>query len=89
MTVETPGAALEAADSDKVLLPLPGAEMLVGAKLAKTPLGAPLTEKVIAELNDVPFVVVKVIGMALPGATLTFVALGAKVNVGRTVRLIV
>jgi len=44
-----------------VLLPLPGAAMLVGARLAVTPLGSPLTDRAMAELNPLPLVVVKVI----------------------------
>jgi hypothetical protein len=56
--VETPGAAVEPAASVKTLLPLPGAAMLVGAKLAVTPLGAPLTDRVMAELNPDPLAVV-------------------------------
>ena len=85
--VEVPAAAVEAADSVKMLLPLPGAAMLVGAKLAVTPIGDPLTDNVIAELNPVPFAVVKVIGNDPPGATVALVALGVSVKVPRTVRL--
>jgi hypothetical protein len=87
--VEVPGAAVEAADSVKVLVPLPGAAKLVGAKVAVTPLGTPLIDNVMAELNPVPLVVVKVIGIDPPGATLGVVALAVSVKLAKTVRLIV
>ena len=85
--VEVPAAAVEAADSVKMLLPLPGAAMLVGAKLAVTPIGDPLTDNVIAELNPGPFAVVKVIVPDPPGAILALVAFGDSVKLGKTVRL--
>jgi hypothetical protein len=88
--VEVPAAAVEPAASVKVLRPLPGAAMLVGAKLAVTPLGAPLTDSVITELNPFAKAVVKVMGVEPPGATLALVTLGVKVKLGvNTVRLIV
>jgi len=73
--VETPGAAVGATDSVKVLLPLPGAGMLVLVKLAVTPLGSPLTDKYTIELKPVPAVVVIVMGTEPPGATLAPAAL--------------
>jgi len=45
-----------------VLLPLPGAGMLVWLKLAVTPLGSPLTDKYTIELNPDPAAVVRVMG---------------------------
>jgi hypothetical protein len=82
--VETPAAVPEAADSFKVLLPLPGAAMLEGAKLAVTPCGSPLTDNATAELNPFSTAVVKAIGIELPGATLALVALGVSVKLGVT-----
>jgi hypothetical protein len=88
--VETPGAVPEAAASVKVLVPLPGDAMLVREKLAVTPLGSPLTDNATAELNPVPAVVVNVMGVEAPGATLALEALDASVKVGgNTVRLMV
>ena len=69
-------------------MPLPGDAMLADAKLAVTPCGSPLTERVMADLNPVPPAVVRVTGVELPGATLTLVALDVRVNVvANTVRL--
>lgn len=70
---------MEATDSVKVLLPLPGAGMLVFVKLAVTPLGSPLIDKYTIELKPVPAVVVTVVGTAPPSATLALVALGTSV----------
>jgi hypothetical protein len=42
---ETPAVAAELTASVKVLFPLPGAAMLVGLRLAVTPLGSPLMER--------------------------------------------
>jgi hypothetical protein len=85
--IETPAAAVELAESVRTLLPLPGAGILVGAKLAVTPLGAPLTDKMMAELNPDPLAAVRVIVPDPPGATLALVALGVSVKMARTVRL--
>ena len=85
--LEVPVAAVEAADTVNVLVPLPGAAMLVGARLAVTPAGAPLTDNAIAELNPVPFAVVNVIGTEPPGATLAALAPAVRVNVPATVTL--
>jgi len=78
---------VEPAASDRVLLPLPGAAIVAGAKLAETPVGAPLTDIVMVELKPVPLVVVKIIGIDPPGAMLALVAVGVSVKVARTVRL--
>ena len=42
--VTEPEAAVEVDESVKVLLPLPGAAIVPGAKLAVTPVGKPLTD---------------------------------------------
>ena len=43
--LETPAVAVELTESVKVLFPLPGAAMLVGLRVAVTPLGSPLMDK--------------------------------------------
>ena len=40
-----------AADNFRVLLPVPGAAMSVGVKLAVIPFGTPLTDSAMADLN--------------------------------------
>ena len=40
-----PAAAAELADRVKLLVPLPGAAMLVGERVAVTPEGSPLMER--------------------------------------------
>jgi len=67
-----------------VLLPFPGAAMLVGAKRAVTPESIPLADRATAELK--PFVVaaVSVIDVEPPRATLALVALGVSVKLGTT-----
>jgi hypothetical protein len=88
--VETPAVAVEPTDSVKVLLPLPGAAMLVRVKFAVTLFGSPLTDKATAELNPVPAVVVNVMGTEPPGATLALVALDVSVKLGvATARMII
>ncbi len=81
-------AVVEAAASLSVLLPLPGAARLEGAKVAVIPTGAPLTDSAIAELNPFTRAVVKVICAEPPRATVALVVLGDSVNPGvNTVRL--
>jgi hypothetical protein len=87
MRVDTLAPTLEPAEIVKVLLPLPGAVMLVGAKFAVTPLGRPDTDRAMAELNPFPTVVVKVICAELPVATLAFEGLADNVKVAKTVKL--
>jgi hypothetical protein len=87
--VEMPANVVEAAVSVKVSLPLPGAAMLGGAKLAETPAGSPVTDSDIKDLNPVPATVVKVTAIEPPGPTLALVALDDNVKLPRTVRLIV
>ena len=87
VTVETPTTAVLPADNVNVLWPLPGVAMLVGTKLGATPLGSPLTDNAMAELNPVPPAVVTVIGIDPPRETPALLALSERVNVPRTVRL--
>lgn len=82
--------AEEDADKVRVVVPPPGAEMLVGAKLAVTPLDSPLTEKATEALKPFTRAVVKVMCPEAPRATLMLVAAGVSVKLGvRTVRLMV
>lgn len=82
--------APEGTDSVSVLVPLPGAAMVAGAKLEVVPLGTPLTDKAIAELKPFVPVVVMGIGAEPPGTMLNAVALRARLKLGgRIVRLIV
>ena len=87
--VEVPAAAVEAATSVKVLLPAPGEAMLVGAKVAVTPAGTPVTDRATAELNPFTRAVVKVMGIDPPGVRLALVALDDSVKLagGRTARV--
>jgi hypothetical protein len=56
--------------------------MLVGERVAVTPLGTPLTERYTIELNPVPAVVVKVTGAEPPRATLALAELAVRVRLG-------
>jgi hypothetical protein len=91
VNVEVATAAAEVAVNFNVQLPLPGAAMLLGAKLAETPFCSPLTERPIAALNPFAPAVVKVIEADPPRARLAPVAPGdnVKLGTGDTVRLIV
>lgn len=80
--VEVWAAAVEAAVSFSVLVPAPGDAMLVGAKVAVTPLGSPLMEKATAELKPFTRAVVKLMEADPPGATLALVALSVSVKLG-------
>jgi predicted cation transporter len=86
--VEVPAAAVEPAARVNLLLPLPGAAMLVGVKVAVTPAGTPLMYSATAELNPDAAVVVNVMGVDAPGATVALVALDARVKLAgdKTVR---
>jgi hypothetical protein len=64
--VAGPVAALEVADSFKVVLPLPGAGRLAGAKVAVTPEGCPWTANVTAELKPPNIAVVRLTDTVLP-----------------------
>ena len=80
-----------ATDNVKVLLPLPGAAMLVGAKVAVSPFGSPLTHNAMAELNPFRPVVVRVILVDPPAEMLALAALEdrEKLGGGVTVKLMV
>ena len=80
VSVEAPAAAVEAAESDNVAMPAPGAAMLRGAKLPETPAGRPLTENDIAELNPFTLVVVNVAEVEPPAARLALGAPGVSVK---------
>ncbi len=82
--VEIPAPVPEATLKVSLLVPLPGEAMLVGAKLAVTPFGSPLTDNVTADLNPFTTAVDSVIAAEPPGATLAFVALGVSVKVDAT-----
>jgi hypothetical protein len=82
-----PSALVEEEASVKVLVPRPGAAMLVGEKLAVTPLGTPLIDNATAELNPVPPAAVTVIGTDPPRATLALVTLNDSVKAPERVRL--
>jgi hypothetical protein len=73
-----------AAASVKVLLPLPGAAMLGGTKLAVTPLGSPLTDNATADWNPFSPAVDSLIGVVLPDTTVALAALGVNVKLGAT-----
>ena len=87
VTVEAPTTAVEPAVKVNVLCPEPGAAMLAGAKVDVTPLGSPLIDSAMAELNPVPPAVVTVMAVDAVRATLAVVALNESVKVPETVRL--
>lgn len=72
-----------------MLVPLPGTEMLAGAKLAVTPLGAPLTDNATADWNPFSTAVNSLIEVEPACATVALVALGVseKLGGGNNVRL--
>ena len=75
---------VEAAFNVNLLLPLPGAAMPVGARLAVTPFGSPLSESATADLNPVSAAVDTVIGMLPPAVTFAFEAPSVRVKLGTT-----
>jgi len=79
----------EAAASVNVLVPLPGAGMLEGAKLAVTPLGSPLADNTTGDWNPFNTVVDSLIAVRPPSATVVLVAFETRVKLGggKTVRL--
>lgn len=85
--LDVPVVAVTDAESVKMLLPLPGAAMAAGAKLADTPAGNAEDEMAIAELNPVPTAVVKLMEAEAPRATIRLGLLSDNVNVGRMVSL--
>lgn len=80
-SVTVPRVAVEAAESDKMALPAPGEAMLCGEKLPLTPVGSPVTDNHMAELNPFTLAVVKDMDAEPARARLAEVALGVKVNV--------
>jgi len=78
--VKEPAAVPEAAASVSVLLPLPGAAILLGARVAVTPLGRPLTDSATADWNPLSAAVDSLIAVAAPATTVAFVALGVSVK---------
>ena len=82
--VEVPVLAVDAAFKVSVLVPLPGEAMLVGANAAVTPLGRPLTDIVIADLNPFCRLVVAVTACEVPRGTVALASPSASVNVGPT-----
>lgn len=88
VSVEVFTAAVDATFRVRVLLPFPGEAMLVGAKLAVTPAGSPLTESASAALNPLTAAPVTMMGVDPPRATVTLAPLSPSVNIGPiTVRL--
>src|ERR1041385_2276419 len=77
-----PRLADEDAAIVSVLVPLPGAAMLAGAKLPVTPVGSPLTENTIAELNPLATAVVNTMRVDPPRTTLALAALDESVKDG-------
>lgn len=65
-----------------VLVPLPGARMLGGAKLDVTPAGGPLTDKATADWNPFSAAVDITTAVEAPGTTVALVALGVSVKAG-------
>jgi hypothetical protein len=88
VTLQEPAAVAEAAASVNVLLPLPGAAMLAGAKLAVTPVGSPLTDNTTADWNPFSAAVDSLIGVEPPAVTVALVVLDVSVKLGgiKTVR---
>jgi hypothetical protein len=77
-----------AAVSLSVLVPAPGGAMLVGVKLAVTPLGSPLIENATAAPKPFTRAVVKLMEADPPGAMLALVEFGVTVKLGAgTVKL--
>jgi hypothetical protein len=82
--LKEPAAAPEAAASVNVLLPLPGAAMLAGVKLAVTPVGSPLTDHATADWNPFSAAVDSLIGVEPPTTTVALVVLGVSMKPGAT-----
>ena len=82
VSVALVAVAVEDAVKVKVLAPPPGAAMLVGEKLAVTPLESPLIDNPTDELNPFTRPVARLRWAELPRPTLMLVALGDKVKLG-------
>ena len=68
--------------SAKVLVPLPGEAILVGAKVPVTPFGSPVTLSATGDLNPPETAVVKVMVVEFPAVTDELDALSVSVKVG-------
>lgn len=82
VSVGFPVEADNAAARVRVLEPLPGEAMLVGANVPVTPDGSPLTDNATTELNPFPPAVVIVIGVEEPATTLALLELAERVKLG-------
>ena len=82
VSVDTPPTAPDAALSVSLLLPVPGDATLVGANVAVTPAGCPLTDRAMADLNPPSADVETVMLVGLPATTVALVALGVIVKLG-------
>jgi hypothetical protein len=82
VSVKVPADAYEAAVRVNMLLPVPGDATLVGANLAVTPKGRPLTERPIAALNPLVAPVYTVTGIEPPLFKRTVTALSPNVKLG-------
>ena len=71
VTVDVLTAALPATFNVSTLVPLPGVAMLAGENIAVTPVGNPLIESVMTDLNPFTAAVVTLIGSDPPRATVT------------------
>lgn len=87
VSVEAPGITAEPTESVSVLCPLPGAAMVVGLKVAVTPLGSPMVARDRADLNPAAPVAVTVMDPTPPRATVRLEALSERVKAGTTERL--
>ena len=79
---EIPAATVDAAETVRVRLPLPGAGILVAMKFAVNPLKRPLTDSVMAALKPACLATDKTMEPALPAGTLIPAGVGVNVNVG-------
>jgi hypothetical protein len=84
VTIFEPNTAVAEAFNVNTLLPFPGDAMLVGEKLAVTPVGRPITESTIDDLKPFTAPVVRVSGTEVPGATVTLLFDSASVKYGTT-----
>ena len=82
VSLKAPAAVPDAAVSVKVLLPLPGAAMIAGAKLPVTPVGRPLTDNATADWNPLSAAVDSLIVVEAPDTTVALVMLGVSVKLG-------
>ena len=89
VTFAAPVVAVPVAENVRVELPLPGAAMELGLKLAVTPAGKPDAESEIAELNP-PLTVVEIVLLPeLPWTTDKLAGEAFKVKLGVAVAVMV